>query len=64
MSAAAIQIAVRLLPLTTRGQIGLAALVVSIVTIAISYVVIGKYRPRPDEPMVSTKPAKQSGVPS
>jgi hypothetical protein len=62
MSAAAISIMVRLLPLTTRGQIGLTALVVSIVTMAIAYILIGKYRPRPDGPTASTKLAEQGGV--
>jgi len=64
MSAAAINIVVRLLPLMTRGQIGLTALVVSIATMAIAYILIGKYRPRPDALSVSTALAEQSGVPS
>jgi len=62
MSAAAINIAVRLLPLTTREQVGLTALVLSIMTMAIAYVVIGKYRPQPDTPSVSTELAEQSGA--
>jgi uncharacterized membrane protein len=47
-----------------RGQIGLAAFVVSIATMAIAYVLIGKYRPPPDASLVSTGIARQSGVPS
>jgi uncharacterized membrane protein len=64
MSAAAINIVVRLLPLTTPGQIGWTALVVSIVTMTIAYILIGRYRPRPDVPSIPTKLAEQSGVPS
>ena len=64
MSAAATEIAVRLGPLTTPGQIGLAALVLSVVMVAIAYVVIGKYRPLAEAPSVSAKLAQQSGVPS
>ena len=64
MSAAAINIVVRLLPLTTREQTGLTALVVSIVTMVMAYILIGKYRPRPEAPSVSGKLVEQSGVPS
>jgi uncharacterized membrane protein len=64
MSAAAVNVVSRLLPLTTRGGIGLAAFVLSIATMVIAYVVIGKYRPPPDAPSVSTGLAEQSGVPS
>jgi uncharacterized membrane protein len=64
MSAAAINIVVRLLPLMTREQTGLTALVVSIVTMVIAYILIGKYRPRPEAPSVSGKLVEQSGVPS
>jgi uncharacterized membrane protein len=64
MSAAAINIVVRLLPLTTRGQIGLTALVVSVVIMAIAYILIGKYRPSAEAPSASTRLAEQSGVPS
>lgn len=64
MSAAAINMAVRLLPLTTREQVGLTALVVSIVTMAIAYVVIGKYRPLPEAPAVPVQLAEQNGVTS
>jgi len=64
ISAAAINIMVRLLPLTTREQIGLTALVVSIVTMTIAYILIGKYRPLPEAPTVSTELAGQSGAPS
>jgi len=64
MSAAAINIAIRLLPLTTREQVGLTALVVSVVTMAIAYVVIAKHRPPPEAPAVPAHLAGQSGVPS
>jgi hypothetical protein len=64
ISAAAIQIAVRLLPLTTRGQINLAAAIVSIATMAIAYFLIGKYRPPPDASSVSAGLVERSGVPS
>lgn len=64
MSAAAINIVVRLLPPMTRGQIGWTALVVSILTMAIAYILIGKYRPRPDAPSIPAKLAEPSGVPS
>jgi uncharacterized membrane protein len=64
MSAAAINIVVRLLPLTTRGQVGLTALVVSVVTMAIAYILIGKYRPSAEAPSASTRLAEQSGVSS
>jgi uncharacterized membrane protein len=64
MSAAAINIMVRLLPLTNRGQIGWTALVVSIVVMMIAYVVIGKCRPLPDATAGPTKLAERSGVTS
>ncbi len=64
MSAAATEIAVRVLPLTTRGQIGLTALALSIVIMTLAYVLIGKYRPPPETPPVSARFAEQSGVPS
>jgi uncharacterized membrane protein len=64
MSAAAINIVARLLPLTTREQIRLTALFVSIVTMTIAYILIGKYRPRPDAPSILTKLADQSGAAS
>ncbi|MCC8960011.1 hypothetical protein H8B02_43380 [Bradyrhizobium sp. Pear77] len=64
MSAAATEIVVRVLPLTTRGQVGLVALVLSIVTMTIAYVLIGKYRPPAEAPPLSAKLAEQSGVPS
>ena len=64
MSAAAINIVVRLLPLTTREQIGWTALLVSIMTMTIAYVLIGKYRPLPEAPTVSTELARQSGAAS
>lgn len=64
MSAASTEIAVRVVPLTTRGQIGLAAFVLSLLTMAIAYVLIGKYRPPPDTPSASTRLVGQSGAPS
>jgi uncharacterized membrane protein len=62
MSAGATEIAVRLAPLTTRGQIGFAAFVLSIVTMAIAYVVIEKHRPPAETPSASTKLVEQGGV--
>jgi len=64
ISAAATEVAVRLAPLTTRGQIGLAAFILSIATMAIAYVVIGKYRPPSEAPSASTKLVEQGGAPS
>ncbi|MBR0893615.1 DUF2306 domain-containing protein [Bradyrhizobium tropiciagri] len=64
VSAAATEIVVRLLPLTTRGQVGLVALVLSIMAMTIAYVLIGKYRPPAEAPPLSAKLAGQSGVPS
>ena len=64
MSAAATEIMARVLPLTTRGQVGLLALVLSIVTMTIAYVLIGKHRPPADAPPVSSRVAEQNGVAS
>ena len=64
ISALAINIAVRVLPVTTREQIGLTALILSVVTMTIAYVLIGKYRPLPEAPTLSTELAGQSGAPS
>jgi hypothetical protein len=64
ISAAAIQIAVRLAPPMTRGQIGLASFVLSIVVMTIAYVLIGKHRPPADAPPASTRLAEHGGVPS
>jgi uncharacterized membrane protein len=64
ISAAATQIAVRLAPPLTRGQIGLVAFVLSMVVMTIAYVLIGKHRPPADAPSASTKLVEQGGVPS
>lgn len=64
ISAGAINIVARLLPLTTRGQVAWMALAVSIVISAIAYVLIRKYRPPSDAPTLSTGLVQQSGVPS
>jgi uncharacterized membrane protein len=64
ISAAAINIAVRLAPPMTRGQIGLVSLVLSMVVMTIAYVLIGKHRPPADAPSASTRLAGQGGVPS
>jgi hypothetical protein len=64
MSAAATEIVVRLGLATTRGQIGLAALVLSIATMTIAYVVIGKHRPPAEAPPSSAGLVGQSGAPS
>jgi len=64
MSAGATNIVGRLLPVTTRAQVEWIALVLSLVMMMIAYILIRKYRPLPDAPMVSAKLAEQSGVPS
>jgi predicted membrane protein DUF2306 len=64
MSAAATEIVVRLGLATTRGQIGLSALVLSVVTMTIAYVLIGKNRPPAEAPPASAMLAGQSGAPS
>lgn len=64
ISAGVVNIAARLLPLTTRGQVGWLALAVSIVTGTIAYVLIRKYRPPSDAPTPSAGLAEQSGMPS
>jgi uncharacterized membrane protein len=64
MSAAATEIVVRLLPLTTRGQIGLAGFVLSIAAMTIAYIVIGKYRPPGEAPPMPARLVEQGGVPS
>ena len=64
MSAGSINIMARLLPLTTREQVGWVALVLSLMTMTIAYVIIGKYRPPPDATSASATLAGQSGVTS
>ena len=64
ISAAAVNIVTRLGPLMTREQVGLVALVVSMVTMTIAYVVIGKYRPLPEATSAFAELAEQSGAPS
>lgn len=64
MSAAAINTALRLLPLTMRNQAGLTALIVSIATMTIAHLVIRKYRPPVDVTAPSTGLAGQAGAPS
>jgi len=64
MSAAATEIVARLLPLTTRGQVGWVALALSLITMTIAYFVIGKYRPPAQVPSASTTLVEQGGVPS
>jgi Ca2+/Na+ antiporter len=63
-AAAATEIVVRLAPPMTRGQIGWAAFVLSIVTMSTAYVLIGKNRPPAEATPASGKLAEQSGVPS
>jgi uncharacterized membrane protein len=62
ISAAAINIVTRLGPLTTPEQAGLTALVISIVTMAIAYVLIGKYRPPAEAPSASPTLVEQGGL--
>jgi len=64
MSAAAINTALRLLPLTMRNQCGLTALIVSVATMTIAHLVIRKYRPPSDVAAPSTGLAWQAGAPS
>ncbi len=64
MSAGATNIMARLLPVTTRGQVEWIALVLSLVMMVIAYILIRKYRPLPDAPIVPARLAEQSGVPS
>lgn len=64
ISAGVINVVTRLVPLTTRGQVGLLALLVSIAITAIAYVLIRKYRPPSDAPTVPAALAGQSGAPS
>ena len=64
MSAAATEIAVRVLPLTTRGQVGLTSFALSVVTMAIAFVLIGRHRPPAETPPPAAELAQQSGVPS
>jgi uncharacterized membrane protein len=64
ISAAATEIVVRLGLATTRGQIGLAAFVLSIVVMTIAFILIGRNRPPADAPSASTKLVEQGGVPS
>lgn len=64
ISAGLVNILARLLPLTTRGQVGWLALIVSIAITAIAYVLIRKYRPPSDAPTVSAALVGQSGAPS
>ena len=63
ISAAATEIVGRL-GLVSRGQIGLAALILSLVTMTIAYILIRKYRPLSDVPTVPARLAEQGGVPS
>jgi uncharacterized membrane protein len=64
ISAAATNIVARLGPPMTREQAGLVALVVSIATMAIAYVLIGKYRPPPETPPAPTRLVEPDGAPS
>lgn len=64
ISAGLVNILARLLPLTTGGQVGWLALIVSIAITAIAYVLIRKYRPPSDAPTVSAALVGQSGAPS
>jgi uncharacterized membrane protein len=64
ISAAAINIVTRLGPPMTREQADLAALVVSVVTMAAAYVLIGKHRPLADAPSASTGLVEPSGATS
>lgn len=64
ISAAATEIVSRLGPLRTREQVGLTALVVSVVATTIAFFLIGKYRPPAETSSASTKLVEQSGMPS
>jgi uncharacterized membrane protein len=62
MSAAATAIVIRLLPLTTRGQVGLVAFALSVLVMTVAYGLIRNYRPPAETAPVSAKLAKQSGA--
>ncbi len=64
ISAGVINVVARLVPLTTRGQVGLMALLVSIVITAIAYILIRKYRPASEATTMATGLVEQSGLPS
>ncbi|MDN5003691.1 DUF2306 domain-containing protein [Bradyrhizobium sp. GCM10027634] len=64
ISAGLTNIATRLLPLATREQVAWIALVISLVTMTIAYVLIRKHRPPSEAPTLSTALAGQSGAPS
>lgn len=62
ISAAATEIAVRVVSFTSRGQVGLTALALSLLTMTIAYALIGKYRPPPEAPSIPAKLAGQGGA--
>ncbi|UWU91816.1 DUF2306 domain-containing protein [Bradyrhizobium sp. CB1015] len=64
LSAAAINTTLRLAPVTTREQAGVAALVVSIATMAIAYLVIRRHRPPADVTTPGAGLVERSGAPS
>jgi uncharacterized membrane protein len=64
ISAAATNIVTRLGPLMAREQAGLVAFAVSVVTMAIAYVLIGKYRPLAEVASASSGLVEQGGMPS
>lgn len=64
VSAGLTNIAARLLPVTTREQVGLIALAASLVTMMIASILIRKHRPPSDAPTPSTGLVEQSGAPS
>jgi uncharacterized membrane protein len=64
LSAAATEIVARLGPVTTREQVGLVALVVSLVTMTVAFFLIGRHRPPAEAALVPAKLAEPGGVPS
>lgn len=64
VSAGLTNIAARLLPVTTREQVGLIALVVSLMTMTIASILIRKHQPPSDAPTPSAGLVEQSGAPS
>lgn len=64
VSAGLTNIAARLLPVTTREQVGLIALVASLVTMIIASILIRKHQPPSDAPTPPAGLVEQSGAPS
>lgn len=64
VSAGITNVAARLLPVTTREQVGLIAIVASLMTMTAAYILIRRHRPALEASIVSTALAGQSGAAS